>query len=432
MVALLYNLLLILAFPLVFVYFLWRILVALKSNESWRENLGALPTLSNRKPEKKLIWLHAASVGEVMASLPLQKELRRLMPDAFILVTTMTQTGNAVARKSAVDADAVAYLPIDYLFTVNRALNRVRPDIIVIMEAELWPNFLWMAKKRGIPTVMANGRIINRTKRRGQSWRSWMVSNLNYCCMQTQVDARRIIEMGACETSVKIFGNMKFDQEGGKLSPEAASELRASLGFRECDPVFVAGSTNPGEEEPILSAFQSMKKNTPNLRLVIAPRQIERGGDIRTMAESLGFKCARRSEKDKQISEFDVLILDTFGELGTSYAVGELAFVGGTLIPKGGHSILQPLIQGKPVLFGPHTFKTRDIAQLAIDAGVGFQVTGENELAEIGGSLLLDAQRRSEIEKVCEKLVQENRGASARSAALVAELLESKTARQDG
>lgn len=424
MAGLLYNFLLIVSLPLAFIYFLWRIFVSRKSNESWRQNLGALPRLADRPREKKLIWVHAVSVGELVASLPIQEELRRLMPDSTILVTTITQTGNSVARKSAKRADAVAYFPLDYPWIVNKALNRVRPDVIVLMETEFWPNFLSAARRRGIPIVLANGIISDRTYRQHKRWHwlvSWAISNIGHYCMQNAESADRIIKLGAPEERVRVLGSTKFDQESGRLSEDEVKALRADLGLDDA-PVFVAGSTNPGEEEPILEAFHRMRSDMPDLRLIIAPRQIERGEEVQAMVEALGLTCARRSKKEPFTT--DVLILDTFGELAAIYAVGKIAFVGGTLIPKGGHSLIQPILQGKPVLFGPHTFKTRDIAEMVIQAGVGFQIENGKELADCARGLLSDPERLESIDRACERLASENVGASTRCAELIAQLLE--------
>lgn len=430
MAGFIYNLLLLISLPAAIVYYMWRIFVTKKSNESWRENLGALPRLDGRPPDRKLIWLHAVSVGEVVASLPVQDELRGLLPDAIILVTTITQTGNAIARKSAQSTDAVGYFPLDYPIFVNRALNRVKPDVIVMMEGEFWPNFLATAKCKGIPIVLANGSISDRTMRRSRRWgwlMSWAVSSIDYCCMQTEIGADRVRALGARPESVRVFGSTKFDQEGGELSDEAVQALRADLGLPDGAPVFVAGSTNPGEEEPVLTAFQQMRVGNDGLRLIIAPRQIERADEIQTLAESLGLKCAKRSKKESFAEDCDVLLLDTFGELAAVYAVGEITFVGGTLIPKGGHSIIQPVLQGKPVFFGPYTFKTADTAEAAISAGVGFEVRDASELGAGARALLSDADRRAEMAASCRRLVSENRGAAGRCARLTAGLLQAQT-----
>ena len=428
MAAVFYNFLLIVSLPITSVYFLWRIFISRKSNESWRQSLGALPRLASRQPDKKLIWIHAVSVGELVASLPIQEELRRLQPDSTILVTTITQTGNAMASKSAKRADAIAYFPLDYPWIVSKAFDRVRPDIIVLMETEFWPNFLSAARRRGIPIVLANGIISDRTMRQRRRWHwlvRWAVSNIDQCCMQNRESADRIIELGAPEERVRVLGSTKFDQESGRLSEEAVRALKADLGLSPEISVFVAGSTNPGEEEPILEAFQALRADMPDLRLIIAPRQIERGDEIQAMVEARGLTCTRRSRKEPFTT--DVLILDTFGELASIYAVGKIAFVGGTLIPKGGHSLIQPILQGKPVLFGPYTFKTRDIAVMAIQAGVGFQVNDGRELADRARELLGNAEALASIDTACERLASENVGASARCAELVIRLLEART-----
>ena len=424
MAGILYNLLLIVSMPIAFFYFLWRVFVSRKSNESWRQNLGALPKFSNRPANKKLIWIHAVSVGELVASLPIQEELRRLMPDSTILVTTITQTGNAMARQKAKSADAIAYFPLDYPWIVNKALNRVRPDVIVLMETEFWPNFLARANRRGIPIVLANGIISDRTMKRNRRWHwlvTWAVSSIDHCCMQNRESAERIIGLGAPQEKVRVLGSTKFDQESGRLSREAIGALQADLGLPDDATVFVAGSTNPGEEEPILEAFGNLRAGMPDLRLIIAPRQIERGDEVQAMVEARGLTCARRSKKEPFTT--DVLILDTFGELASIYAAGKISFVGGTLIPKGGHSLIQPILQGKPVLFGPHTFKTRDIAEMAIQAGVGFQVRDATELADCAKGLLSSEDRLASIDSACERLTSENVGASARCAELVVRLL---------
>lgn len=429
MVSIVYNLLLFVLSPLGLIYYLWRVFVSRKARDSWRANLGALPCFADRPKGKRLVWLHAVSVGEVVASLPIQDELRRLMPDAIILLTTVTSTGNAIARKSARSVDAISYLPLDILPCVRRAINRVRPDVLILMEAEIWPNLLAAMKRRGVPVVLANGRISDKTMKRAAAWRwpvSWAYGNITHFCMQTEDDAERLVTLGVRPEAVHVLGSTKFDQEGAQLPADAVSALRTDLGIPEDAQVFVAGSTNPGEDEPVLAAYREMRGACEGLRLIIAPRQIERGEEIRTIAENFGLKCARRSLKETLASDADVLILDVFGELAKVYAVGDITFVGGTLIPKGGHSLVQPILQGKPVFFGPHTFKTKDIAGMAISAGVGFRVVDAEDLATQGKALLVDAGRRAEIDSACRQLVSANQGASARCAELVASLLGTK------
>jgi 3-deoxy-D-manno-octulosonic-acid transferase len=430
LVYIVYNLLLLVFSPAVLVYYLWRVFISRKSRDSWRGNLGGLPCFADRPEGKKLIWLHAVSVGELVASLPIQDKLRRMMPDAIIMLTTVTKTGNDLARKSAKEADAISYLPLDYPLLINRALDRVRPDVLVLMEAEVWPNLLAATRRRNIPIVLANGRISDFAMTRRLIWRwlaSWAYANVDHCCMQTEDDAERVRSLGARPETVHVLGSTKFDQGGAQLPSDAVAALKTDLGIPEGDQVFIAGSTNPGEDEPVLTAYAEMRNGSGRLRLVIAPRQIDRAEEIRTMAASHGLKCARRSRQESFASGSDVLILDTLGELAEVYAVGDIAFVGGTFIPKGGHSLVQPILQGKPVLFGPHTFKTRDIAQMAMWEGVGFEVDDAHDLAVQGKALLSNADRRAEIDATCRRLVSENHGASARGAQLITELLGAET-----
>lgn len=389
-----------------------------------------MPRFAERQSGKKLIWIHSASVGELVASLPVQDELRKMLPDALIFITTITQTGNAVARKSAKNADAVAYFPLDYPIFINRALSAVKPDVFVMVETEMWPNFLDIARKRNIPSALINGRISDKSMSRSRYWKwllGWAASNIDFCGMQTEVDADRIRLLGARSNAVQILGSTKFDQEGRQLSDGAVKSLRSELSIPDDAQVIVAGSTNPGEDEPVLDAFLLVQEKYPDMKLIIAPRQLERADEIRGMCESRGLQAARRSRKDVPYGEYDVMILDTFGELAAVYAVGAVAFVGGTLVPKGGHSIIQPILQGKPVFFGQYTFKTKDIAQTAIFSGVGFVVKDASDLADSIISVMSDSRVLAEIEVACRKLVSENRGASVRCAEAIVKLIDSKT-----
>lgn len=434
--SILYNLLLVICSPLLFLYWSWRVFVSKESDESWRQNLGGLPLLADRELGRKLVWIHAASVGETVASLPVHREIRRLCPNALILHTTITQTGQGVARKSCTSADEIAYFPIDCLPFVDRALARVSPDVFVTVDTEIWPNFLSRARRRGVRTVLINGRI-DKSLKGGRLWlwlMKWATSNLDLCLMQTEEDGFRMVALGARAGSVSIAGSTKFDEGGGQLSPAEAEALRAELGLPESASVLVAGSTNPGEDEPVLDAFRAVRAGVDGLRgmrLIIAPRQLDRTEEILGMAEARGFASARRSTLNRvQPGSYDVLILDTFGELGAVYAVGDVALVGGSLIPKGGHSIFQPILQGKPVLFGPYTHRTRDIARMALSAGIGFEVRDASEIASQVETLLASPERLSEIDAACRDLVERNRGASTRCAEAIVAMLEDCHVRQ--
>lgn len=425
-----YNLFLMAMYPVIVVYFLWRIFGSGKSKISWRQQLGFFPENIYRKSkDRPRIWIHAVSVGETVVSAPIFQQLRSMLPNAELIVSTTTTTGNEMAKKAIPDVDQVIYFPLDLPIVVRRALDAVSPDVFVCVESELWPNFLAAVHSRGIPVIMVNGIISDKTYRRGLAIRglySWALSNIDRFLIQTDADASRMISLGASPKSVEIAGNCKFDQADEELTPSEVDEMRRKYGLMNGSPVFVAGSTNPGEDEPVLDAFAAARKSHPKLKLIIAPRQIERADEISAMAEARGFSCGRRSNSESLTGIEDVVILDTFGELASVYGIGDVAFVGGSLIRKGGHNILQPIAHGKPVFFGPYTFKSRDLVAQAKAAGVGFEIRDGRELGACMSELLSDTSRLNDIAVRSAKMMSSNRGASKRCADAIRQALNGK------
>jgi len=270
-----------------------------------------------------------------------------------------------------------------------------------------------------------NGCVSDRTYRWGRklSWvYRWALSGVDRLCMQSDEDACRIVELGARPERVEVVGNCKFDQLPSGLSDQERQDLRGLFRLRNGVPTLVAGSTNPGEEEQLLDAFRDLRRAHEDLRLIIAPRQLSRTAAIQAMVIDRGFSCGLRSEADSLTGAEDVVILDTMGELAAAYGVATAAFVGGSLIPKGGHNILQPIAHGRPVFFGPYTHKTRDIVRIATDAGVGFQVADSAELGRAVDSLLRDEDRLRDIRDKAFDLIERNRGAARRCAEAIANL----------
>jgi 3-deoxy-D-manno-octulosonic-acid transferase len=276
----------------------------------------------------------------------------------------------------------------------------------------------------GVKTAIINGTISDKTisGARKVPWLyKWTLSNIDLFCMQSQADAQRVIALGADASRVIVTGNCKADQSIEKVTDSDKHELRLQYLFPIEARVFVAGSTNPGEDRPVLEAFIVAKQSYPELRLVIAPRQIERREEIANIARGMGLKCGWRSDPRSISGDEDLVILDTFGELAGVYAIADVSFVGGSLIPRGCHSILQPISQGKPVFFGPHTFKAKDLVAQAKAAGVGFEAADGRDLGEKLSAMLGDAILLGEIQVRCEKMMQANQGASKRTAdALIA------------
>lgn len=424
MVPFIYNLLLLLLSPIIALFLLHRIFISGKSKHSWRQQMGCV-VLSDELKQKNKIWVHAVSVGESVASAAVVSEIKKSLPDTAVVMSTTTQTGQEMAHKSVKDADGFLYYPFDLLPFVARSLTRVKPVVFASTDTEIWPNFLCVAHKRGIKTAMINGTVSDRTLSGAKKvpWvYRWALGNVDKFCMQSQADAKRIIIMGANPKNVLVTGNCKADQAVIPMTKHDIQELYDKYKVQNGAHVFVAGSTNPGEDEPIIEAYINLRKTYTDLKLIIAPRQIERGPEINEIASGKGLKCGFRSMPETITGDEDIVVLNTFGELGKAYAIADVSFVGGSLIPRGCHSILQPISQGKPVFFGPYTFKAKDLVAQAKSYGVGFEIKDSEELGNEISKLLADRESLNRIKIKCGEMMQANLGASKRTADALASL----------
>jgi len=418
MMFVLYNALLVLLSPLIALYILWRVLVSRKSRNSWRQQLGAVE-LPCEIGDRDRIWIHAVSVGESVASAAVVRELKSALPECAVVMSTTTEKGQEMAHKSVKDADGFFYYPFDLAPCVARSLGRVRPIVFASTDTEIWPNFLHFAHRRGVRTAMINGTVSDKTlagARRFPQLYRWALGNIDRFCMQSQADADRIVAMGADPSSVVVTGNCKADEAPRPLTEAEKGELLSVYKFSAENLIFVAGSTNPGEDGPVMDAFLAARAAHPALKLIIAPRQIERRDEICGIARSKGLACGWRSDPETITGAQDVVILDTFGELARVYGIAHATFVGGSLIPRGCHSILQPIAQGKPVFFGPYTFKAKDLVAQAKAAGVGFEVKDAAELGRGITRMLGDPALLEDVRVRCERMMQANLGASKRTA----------------
>jgi 3-deoxy-D-manno-octulosonic-acid transferase len=421
---LLYNLALVALLPVLILYVAWRVTLRGKVSGGLRDRLGR-PRVTPPGRGRKRVWVHAVSVGEVMGGRPIIEALRSELPGASIVLSTITPTGQAVARKScAALTEAIFYFPFDFLPCVALSLRLVRPDLVVLFEGELWPNFLALCRARRIPTCVVNGRISDTGWRRARPLR-WLyrsaVPQLSWCAMQSALDAERIVTWGADPRRVAVYGNTKFDQDLRRLSDAEREALGRELGVARDDLLIVAGSTHPGEEEQVLDAFRLLRERHPKARLLIAPRHINRADEIVALVARSGFACARRTAGPDPSA--DVILLDTMGELARAYALGAAAFVGGSLVPFGGHDVLQAIAQGSPVFFGPHMHNFRDIADLVARSGVGFVIHDASELARGMLRFIEDPGARQRLADLSGEIIRANQGASRRSVEMAAALL---------
>jgi 3-deoxy-D-manno-octulosonic-acid transferase len=468
-----YNLLLLLLFPLLYGFLLWRRTRGKEDREHWGERWGKLPeNIGQDRGVGPRFWVHAVSVGEVMAAAPVLRELRRRFPDALIVVSTTTIGGREVAQKQVPPADEVVYYPLDFPWAVHGALCQVRPDAVLLMEWEIWPNFLTEAKKRGAKIAVLNGRISDRGLRRGTGGLAGFftapgLAAVDRFAMQSEEDARRAVLVGADQSRVEWIGNTKFDETSTPLSIDERAALRADLGIPANSPVWICGSTRDGEEVLIAAAVRRVWETVPDLFLIVAPRHLTRADEAADALKMFGQNIRRRStplppvplpsegegvlitettaasHSASGITEIwggadaaiaastpspsegrGVLLLDTFGELGRVYAVADVAFVGGSLLPFGGQSVFQPLAQGVPALFGPYMNNQRDIAGLSKAEGIGFEVADTEQLAvEVVRLVSLTEEEKVLLAQKARGLIERNQGVSARCVDVIVDLL---------
>ncbi|HEX9080022.1 MAG TPA: 3-deoxy-D-manno-octulosonic acid transferase, partial [Desulfuromonadaceae bacterium] len=364
------------------------------------ERFGFIPAEElQRIGTRPVIWLHAVSVGETVASRPLLKALRHRYPDHALVVSTTTETGRRIAE-SFPEKDLCIYFPFDFLPAVRRTLDSLRPALAVIMETEIWPNFSREAARRGIPLVLTNGRISDRSFGRYLRFRWFFghaLEQFSALCMQTETDRERICAIGAPAERVLASGNLKYDIPVRPVSGEERAGLRGRYAIPGHLTVIAAGSTHPGEEEPVLAAYREALAATADLFLVLVPRHPERAPEVALLLERLGIPYRRRTAVAAAAAPFargEVLLVDTIGEMMDLYALADLAFVGGSLVPTGGHNLLEPASLGVPCIFGPHMANFREIAELVLRYQAGIQVASGAGLAEACRGLIDDAGER--------------------------------------
>jgi len=416
---LIYTILLYFLTPFVLLRMAWLGIKTPAYLSGWTRRLGwSVPAVSARP----VIWIHAVSVGEVQAAAPLVERLLRDQPLRSILITTITPTGAAMARQRFGERVMHSYLPYDFPYAVRRFVNSVRPDLLLVMETEIWPNLFQFCTERGIGVMLVNARLSSKSYH-GYNRIRWfsrrVFSLISRIGAQSAEDGRRFIDLGAHPDRVMITGNMKFDVS---IPPEIFGQgaiLRRQLAGDR--PVWIAASTHDGEEQLILTAHRSILESHSSCLLILVPRHPERCASVAGLCERHGFRTLRKSLFLDYPADTEVYILDTLGELMVYYAASDVAFVGGSLLPCGGHNVLEPAGLGIPVVTGKYMSNFTDINHLLLENGAALQTGDVQELAHSISMLLAEPERRSRMGQAGKQVVEHNRGSTDRIMQLIAD-----------
>jgi 3-deoxy-D-manno-octulosonic-acid transferase len=427
-----YSLLLAFGFLILLPRFLFDAFRHGKYVAGFRERLGILTPLEDH--DRPVVWLHCVSVGETQAARPLVQELLKQFPNYLLAVSTTTVTGQALAKEVfKTTAVKVFYFPFDWGWTVSRTLNRINPSAVLLMETELWPNFLRKCNQRDIPVAIVNGRLSGRSFRRYRSIRpliSRVLRLLDIAAMQTEEDAERVRHLGLDDKKIFVTGNLKFDAGIIPVDTSLTQELEQRFQIAK-RPLLLAASTHAPEESILLEAFRELHRQTSaRPRLLIAPRHPERFNEVASLMQGSGFSWIRRTaQSSTDNGDFDLILLDTIGELPATYALASIVFVGGSISKNGGHNLLEPAAHGVPIVTGAHTHNFKAIVKtfLEEDAIIQLPHLEENEaageLARVFSQLLHDSQLRTDLGARARKLLQDNRGATMRTLDVIRPIL---------
>jgi 3-deoxy-D-manno-octulosonic-acid transferase len=391
-----------------------------------RQRFGAVPAALVKRGEHPAIWVHAVSVGEVVASSAVIQALRQNFPAHRVLVSTTTSTGQKLAARRF-GAENVFYFPLDFAFAIQPYLDALRPELVVVAETEFWPNFLRLAKRSGARIAVINCRISDRSLPGYKRFRSWLpgllgrtLANIDLFLAQTGEDRRRLIEIGAAQSKIALAGNLKFDV-AAPPSPKIVASLRQSFEDSAAGPILVCGSTLEDEEGSLLSAFRNILLNHSKAVMMLAPRHPERFAAVGDLVEELGFRMWRRSLWGGEPLAGGVFLVDSIGELAAFYSLATVAFVGGSLVPRGGHNILEPAVYGVPIVTGNHYENFRDVVNLFASRNA-VRIVGLAELPLVFMELIENEGERKTLGRNALAALESQRGATERTVSALLQL----------
>jgi 3-deoxy-D-manno-octulosonic-acid transferase len=408
-------------------YWLLQMLRHGKYREGLRQRFGALTPHILNTDGRPVIWIHAVSVGEVVAASGVIEKLREKFPSHRILISTTTGTGQRLATRRF-GAENVFYFPLDFAFAIRPYLQALNPELVVIAETELWPNFLRLAKQNGAQLAIINCRISDRSLPGYQRLRFWLphllkttLGSVDLFLAQTEEDQRRLVDLGASQEKTLVAGNLKFDV-GTPPSPPIVASLRESFEQSNAGPILVCGSTLEDEESPLLSAFRNILGNHPRAVMILAPRHPERFAEVASLVEKLGFRLWLRSLWSGESLAGCILLVDSIGELAALYSLATVAFVGGSLVPRGGHNILEPAFYGAAIVTGNHYENFRDIVNFFLNRNA-VRIVGLSELPLVFMELIDNPRERAMIGRNAFEALQSQRGATEKTVAALVDLM---------
>jgi 3-deoxy-D-manno-octulosonic-acid transferase len=426
MIRFIYNLL----WPIGLLFFLPGYLVKMFRRGNYREKFGQRlgiydAHLRARLYWKKSIWVHAVSVGEVTIALKLVKQIRVLNPEIHCILTTTTTTGFAFANQNAADWIEVMYSPLDFWPIMRRAFEVIRPKKIVLIEAEVWPNLVAEAHARKIPIALVNARLSPRSEKRFRTFRNFVAPTfrlLDLICVQNAEDVEKWKALGVESTKIIHAGSIKYDPEDARVDPKLPAAILAGLGLQSRTVIF-GGSTHAGEEKVLGEVFRALKRDFVDLLLVLAPRHTERTAELQRELEELGFHVALRTRPPVVDPFLDCLVIDSTGELRDWYGVATVAFIGKSLLARGGQNPAEAILAGKPVLFGPHMENFSALADALVAQGGAVEVNSATELRRAMAHLLANPDEREKMVANARTTLEPHRGATARTAEIIVDLV---------
>ncbi len=395
--------------------------------QGFKQRLGFLEEeIIEKFSDKPTIWIHAVSVGEAVAAGPIVTEFKKQNPKYKILFSTVTDTGQKMASKIVTEADEIIYFPLDFTPVVNRVLNDINPELVILTETELWPNFIRLATRKGIKTMLVNGRISDTSAKKYKylgPFMKDMMDNIDILSMQSELDMKYALDLGAPPAKVYNTGNTKFDQDYGMVNKKEREKLYKEFKIKKEQPVLIAGSTHADEEEQLLSVYERLKVKYSELIMILVPRHIERSDSISSLYNDAGIDTVKYSSlEDREYGYDQVIIIDSIGLLARIYALADLVFIGGSLVDNGGHNMLEASAHGKLTFFGPYMYDFKESTELILKYGAGIQVNDTEHLFKELDYYFDNKKELKFREKKAIEMIKANKGATERNIKLANKL----------